>query len=224
MENYSVKNTDLFLQAYRELETIKTDNDKMYYYFENKNKNLFDTFRSIRNNLSHNTLDGSYPVIVSKEILLKLQDLIKEMQIMAVNVCILGTNIYTAKLKSKLSKVIEIMGINNYSHVPILDHDRKVIGIVSEHAIIDILSNNAGLLYNADTIVEDYVEYFTLSDNNNECYPFIKSSAFLYEAKEKFDSRYNSKRKVGVIFITKNGEINEEIIGMLTARSVYSKI
>lgn len=223
-QDYSIETTDAFLQAYRELEKIKTDNERMFDYFESKNKKMFDVFRSIRNNLSHNTVGQSYPVIVSDEVLKEIRDIIKKMNVKAIDVAIPIKNIYYTRINSLFSKVVEIMAKNNFSYVPILNDSDIIKGIVSDKAIMDIISNNNGQVYNEETKVLDYIDYFNIINNPNECYLFMNKDSFLYEVKEKFDSRYKDKRKVGVIFLTKTGIRDEKIIAMITARNVYTNI
>ena len=70
MGQYTKENTELFLKLYRALESLEKDKPKLYENIKRENESKFDLFRSIRNNLSHNTTSSlDYPVIVSLDVL-----------------------------------------------------------------------------------------------------------------------------------------------------------
>lgn len=218
--DYSKEITDQFLVNYRKLEKVKKDNNTMYDYYENNNKNLFEIFRSIRNNLTHNEVDGSYPVIVSNIVNDKLVLILKEMNIKANDIAVKKKDVFTAIKSDYLKDIVEVMSKNNYSYVPILDDNDKICGVISEMAIFDIISSNNGAAYTSDTKVAEYFNFFQI-ENENEMYFFIKKDTLLFEIKNIYEKRYKNGKKIGAIFITSSGMKDGRFEGLITARNAY---
>ena len=65
---YSKQYNSIFLKKYKELETLQSNEPSKYNYLFNKHRQEIDTFRYIRNTLSHNLINGDDPFIVAKEV------------------------------------------------------------------------------------------------------------------------------------------------------------
>ena len=58
MTKYSKEYNDIFLAKFKELEGVQSNEPKKYQYLLNKHRNEMDTFRYMRNTLSHNLING----------------------------------------------------------------------------------------------------------------------------------------------------------------------
>ena len=57
---------------------------------------------------------------------------------------------------------------------------------------------------------------FSLTNNENAFFVFIKKDTYFYELKQNLNKYYNEDRKLGIIFITKTGNVDEPLLGLLT--------
>ncbi|MCR5741660.1 MAG: CBS domain-containing protein [Gammaproteobacteria bacterium] len=219
MENYSIKITDDFLKYYRLLEQIERDDPRRFDIIKRQNESLFALFRSIRNNLSHNTTNNlDYPVLVSSDTLKSLQRVVDLLNVKAIDRAIKTEKVLYVKEGSTFKTVIKIMSERNVSHLPIFDRYFRVKGVISESSIIDIISTNEN--FNQDMKVIDYISNFDLVNNQNERYIFMRENAYFSEAKALFDERYKNRKRLGLIFITKDGTKDSKVLGILSAYSV----
>ena len=85
--------------------------------------------------------------------------------------------------------------------------------------MIDLLADLNGVIPSTKRVI-DYMNYFKLVDNPNEKYIFMPKDTYFSETKALFLERYKDRRKLGLIFITEHGNMNEKIMGLLSAYSV----
>ena len=175
---YSKEITDLFLIRYRKLEQIQKNQPSKYQYIKRNHSSDIELFRHIRNNLSHNEVDSNYPFIVSKSVLDKIELILKEVEEKAFKYCVKGNDLSYVYLNTSFNKVISIMSKHHYSYLPIVDNKHVVKGIISGDSIIDLL--NEGRI-KAESIVSDYMDEFTIDDNENAFFIFINKNIYFYE-------------------------------------------
>lgn len=217
MENdqYSLQITRDFLKEYGKLEQISKDSPLIYERFSNKYNDAFELYRHTRNVLTHNRVRGEYPLIVSKYMLEDLKEKIKWMSAKAINKCTKISQVESISLSTPIHKVISLMDKKNYSFLPIFV-DGKVKYVISEKAILTILSDNKeGVIYDETITVENFLKYFELDNNPNEYYEFAEKDKLVYDLKEIFGSIRNGKR-CGVVFVTQNGKPSESVLGIIT--------
>ena len=223
--------TDIFLDKYRELEVAVRYAYKLGKYesavsFLKKQKAFekysadIDYISDIRNLLSHNRkIIGEYAVQPSEQVLHFMDALIN-----AVNgrkrcrdVAIKVDKILKKNLSGKVSDTMKIMNARNFSHVPIVDN-RRVIGVFSRNSIFSFVADNGfdALSKNPALTFNDIKDYLKLDGREREEYLFIKNTLFLDELEELLDEMSKKGRKVGLIFLTKNGSREDSITGMLT--------
>ena len=220
MEKYSKSNTDEFLKLYRQLESLEKDDYFHYDSIKKQYESKFDSFRSIRNNLTHNvTKNNEYPVLVSIDVLNDLREIISYINTKAITKSIRLSKILYVKEGSYLKTVLRLMSERNVSHLPIFDNEFKVKGVISESSMIDLLADLNGIIPSTKRVI-DYMNYFKLVDNPNEKYVFMPKDTYFSETKALFLERYKDRRKLGLIFITEHGNMNEKIMGLLSAYSV----
>lgn len=214
-EDYTIQNTDRFLFVYRKMEAIEKNEPERFNSFMKWYQSDFDLYRSIRNNLTHNTFKGSYPVAVSTEVLLSLLRMVDRMNWKCLNVAVKRSSLIVARATSKMASVIKIMSDKNISHIPIFDENDLMIGVISEAALIDIMASSKPV--NDTSIVSDFASYFRVQNNPNETYLFLRKNAYLYEARRLFENRYSDGKRLGVIFLTDTGKQEEKVLGLLAA-------
>ena len=214
--DYSLTITKEYLDEYVKLEKIKENNQELYDRFYSYYKTQFEMFRNTRNTLVHNRVNESdYPLIVSKFMLDSIRIMIKKMSLKAINVCTMVQKIKTVDLNTPIYDALILMNKNNYSYLPVLE-EGKVKYVVSEKAIVSILTDNKeGILFDKTITLEYYSKYFLLGNNPNEYYSFVDKNKLAFDVREDFGKILNDK-KCGLVFITQNGKKDESILGMVT--------
>lgn len=224
MNNYTSENTSKFLETYKKLEFLESIDPTRYERIKRSNYQLFDTFRHVRNCLTHTpkTLNDNYIFHVSNEILELLESIVHQMVTKAIEEGTRVESIYTAKATDTINDSILIMDRKNYANLPVLDDKGVVKYVVSNRAIISALASNMNQEYdrNVKYTIEDLKEFFELDANKDIYYEFMDINTYAYEAKMKFIGYNPDHKRCSLIFITKNGSKNEPILGLVSPSDV----
>lgn len=216
MTKYSKEYNDIFLAKYKELEGVQSNEPKKYQYLLNKHRNEMDTFRYMRNTLSHNLINGEDPFIVSKSVVDLISKYLIDIKEKVYSFSVKTNKMIVVNYTDTLKEVIDLMGKNNYSYIPIVDNDLKVVGIVSSDSIIDIFNEKEKLKVNEEDKLFKYSSYFSIENNENSFYLFISKNMFMFELEDLVEKYQNTTHKLGIILITEHGHRNERVLGLLT--------
>ena len=204
---YSKEITQKFLESYKEFETIKDTDPKRFSYYENLHNDLFQLFRHIRNDLSHNTIDGEFPFIVSDNLLDSIDTCISMMKEKLIERSIPMEKLVYATMNANVSKVIKIMNKRNFQYIPILEN-KEISYVFSSDVLLKYLNQHDEI--NSSLTISD-LSNFLIKDK----FIIVPITTFTYEIEELF-----IQHKINVAFITKNGQSNERIIGMVTSYEI----
>ncbi len=233
----SVNITDIFLDKYRELEVAVRYAYKLGKYesavsFLKKQKHFekysadIDYISDIRNLLSHNRkIAGEYAVVPSQQVIDFMDGLIgyisgrKRCRDIAIKV----SDIFKRNLGGKVNDTVRIMNARNFTHVPVMENG-KVTGVFSRNSMFSYVAENSAcaLISKPELTLGDIREYLKLDGREKEEYIFVKSSLYVDELEEIFDEMDKKGRRVGLVFLTKNGTRNEPLLGMLTPWDVIN--
>lgn len=226
-----MNNTDVFLEKYRELEVAIRYAYKLNKYdsavsFLKKQKKFqsysadIDYISDIRNLLSHNRkIIGEYAVQPSIQVITFMDELISDIsgRKKCKDVAIKVAKIIKRHLYGNVADTIKIMNQKNYTHIPIIK-DQRVIGVFSRNSVFTYIADNGAcaLSGNSDLTFLDIQDYINLDGREREEYIFVANDMYLDELDELFDKISKKKRRIGLVFLTKNGSRDEPITGMLT--------
>ncbi len=223
--------TEKFLQLYKQLEF---EGRRIYFPNSKENESIIgrlftvpqlkkfkedlDYCRVVRNFLTHNPkVGGVYPIIPSYEMIKLLEKCLNVISNppKALDFAVPIERIYTASPDSKLSEVVKVMNSFTYTHIPIIDGER-LIGVFSENTVFTYMCYENSITINEDTEIRQFQKYIPLDEHLNEYFAFLPETAYLYEVQELFKYTPGRKKLLTVIYITKNGKRDEEIIAMIT--------
>lgn len=229
-----MKNNENFLDKYRELENLLRNrlyqnskvNSPVYEYIrelylsphenDQKRAEILDSIRELRNQMVHKNIDGIVNIdnaaitFLEKEI-----DIIKN-PISAFDICIKLKDIHYATLNSHVKNIIKIMIEHGYSHIPVLNENKKLIGVFSENTIFSIFIANKTLLEKNDIILNDIENYLILENHQTECFGIASRDTHSSNIIKRFQKRKENNKRLSVIFVTEHGDITEPLIGMIT--------
>jgi CBS domain-containing protein len=179
----------------------------------------------LRNFMVHEDQGKEY-VVPSQALLNMQQSIIKSINNpqKALDIATPGENIFSCRKSDELSRVIKVMNEKNYTHVPVYNPQKKIIGVFSENALLrwvawTLTQKNfkPGALK-----VADIMRF--LNNPKNDYWEFIPRDMTAFKIREKF---YNfsfdehgdkeKQRRIGVVFVTENGKKDEDVLGLITA-------
>lgn len=134
----------------------------------------------------------------------------------ALSIAVPGHVIYTANLKTPLSKVLKAMDKHTYTHVPIIE-DHKMVGIFSENTLLSYLADSGETIILNDMTMADFKNYLPLGAHKGESFAFLPRRAELKDAYDIFAEAIKVRERIGMIFITQNGNTTEKPLGIITA-------
>lgn len=192
----------------------KLSMQKEYKKFE-KDINLI---RKIRNLLSHGEckIEGKTAIEINENIIEKLKEIISLLENPPLVTSRYITEMFVVDLEEKLEKLIKIMNEKKISHVPVLDKDKKLVGVFSENTIFSKLSEDEIIEIGKEYKVKDYEKYIKLENHSSEYFDFIKRNEELASAQNLFNKSIKKDKKLVMLFVTENGKKNEKILGILT--------
>ncbi|ALQ35210.1 CBS domain-containing protein [Fusobacterium hwasookii] len=189
-------------------------NQKEYKKFE-KDINLI---RKIRNLLSHGEckIEGKVAIEINENIIEKLKEIISLLENPPLVTSRYISEMFVVDLEEKLEKLIKTMNEKKISHVPVLDKDKKLVGVFSENTIFSKLSDDEIIEIGKEYQVKDYVKYIKLENHSSEYFDFIKRNEELTSAQNLFNKSIKKDKKLVMLFVTENGKKTEKILGILT--------
>lgn len=229
-----MNNNELFLDKYRELENLIKNrinydyrgNSPVYGYIrdlyhsphakDHVRGEKLDSIRELRNQMSHKNVDGI--IEISNEAIEFLNNEIKWVQnpLTALDICTKIKDIHFATINSSLNNVMEIMTNHGYSHIPVLNNKNQLIGVFSENTIFSIYFDKNTILSKDNLILSDIIDYLKIDNHQTECFALVSVNTLASEIIERFQKRKENNKRLTVIFITKDGTFNSELIGMIT--------
>ena len=189
-------------------------NQKEYKKFE-KDINLI---RKIRNLLSHGEckVEGNVAIEINENIIEKLKEIISLLENPPLVTSRYITEIFVVDLEEKLENLIKTMNEKKISHVPVLDKDKKLVGVFSENTIFSKLSEDEIIEIGKEYKVKDYEKYIKLENHSSEYFDFIKRNEELALAQNLFNKSIKKDKKLVMLFVTENGKKTEKILGIIT--------
>ena len=230
---YSEQNTraERFLNQYRRLEGLL---EKRYTgrqvasgsvvkeYLRDPDSEPFraelDLCREIRNILSHNTDENGDAVVEPSEgIIERMRDILEHVRRpqLAVDYGTPADRIMFAHPNDMALNVIRHMLKNGYSHVPVADRT-GLIGVFSAGSLL-LYAAKMGLSDLRDELrIGDLKDALDFGDERSEKYMFLPEDATLYNVRDAFEKRRERNNRLAVVFLTRDGTRNTEVVSMLT--------
>ena len=221
-----MNNNELFIEKYKELEYVITKRYNLgktispIAYIEKRSE--YDHFekeleycREVRNFLQHEgKINNEFAVTASSEMIKKLDEIIEFVRnpIRIKDVYIPLSKVYYKGLDNFVYPSMLSMDYKKYSHIPIIK-DKKLIGVFSKTSIFKYLLEEDINRLNEDLSFRDIEKYISL---NEEYYLYEKLQTPVEEVKEEVIKNFKQGKRIAIIFVTKDGTINSELIGLLT--------
>ncbi|MDD3244480.1 MAG: CBS domain-containing protein [Eubacteriales bacterium] len=106
-----------------------------------------------------------------------------------------------------------------YSHLPILE-DGRVTGVFSESSLYTWFSLKSALTVTQDSTIADLGHVIDLDAHSSEFYGFLPENADMDDLLERFFTLKQGRKRLAMVFITRDGSPQGKLVGLLTAWDV----
>lgn len=230
----SRNNSGEFLSIYNELDeymrrTLSADDSiphRTLIERISKKNNIFGRYRGelidfakLRNAIVHNPYKNvAEPIAEPHDSILDMYRGIRNRIInpsLAMDIAVKAKDIFCASIEDNALEVMRMMNENSYSHVPIVEKHR-VSGVFSQYSIFSYLLKNQSVCLDCEMKIQTFKEFLGFEAHRGEYFEFISRLTLASEVERMFQRRMEDHRRLGVIFVTENGESHERLLGIIT--------
>lgn len=174
--------------------------------------------RTLRNMLAHNNMeiDGEEiihfsPLLLST--LKKITNLISKP--ILVKDCMVK-NMFSASFDDKVSYLIKNMKEKGISHIPVFDENNTLLGVFSQSTLFSYSSEEGVHNLSENDKVSLFAKYLPIDMHDNEAFGFIGCEEDVEKAKSLFKRTKANKKRIVMLFVSKDGLSSQRILGILT--------
>lgn len=222
--------TEKFIQLYTKLEQIAV----LEYGFPKDGKSITRLMnlkcykdirrelaycKEIRNILQHNPkINNEYTIELNEAILALLESIIKKIELpkKVVDFYKPISKIISAHIGNNVMEYMQKMEQNQISYIPILDDKGFVRGVFGESTVFQCVLDEGINEINENTKFYHIKKYLSLDNTITGSFIFTNEHTLMIELENILYKAYKSNKRIGVIFITKNGKENERLMGLIT--------
>lgn len=225
-----MSNAEVYIEKYKTLESVVRstyglkDQDSISHYLSSKNTkfrmyaNEIQYCQKVRNLLSHqNKISDEYPIEPSNSMITFIDTLIKQIQNKprCCDIMIPRKDVYFQNLAGNVNETMHLMQEKMFTHIPIVEND-KVIGVFDENSVFMYLANQENSLIHHTLTFRDIKQYIQLADREMEEFLFFPETKLVEELEYEFESAFQRGKRIGIVFITQNGNFDESLQGIIT--------
>jgi len=175
-------------------------------------------FGELRNHITHGIKEhGHTYAYPSEHALAKLTKLKDAIVLPPIVGDIFTKDVYSCQLSDSLTQVVHAMHDHSYTHIPVYDAKNTFQWVLTEWDIAGFLSwyiDNESKWLDA-VLVKDIAFHI-----DNDAYLFVWEKENIYEIDKIFTHRRQEWKRLGAVFVTKQGKRNEPLVGIITAGDV----
>lgn len=222
-------NADRYIQVYKELEkTVRSiyqlpKEQSISNFLKNSKSTRFlnidiEYCADVRNLLQHREkISDEYPIIPTDEMIDYVRSIIDKLnnRPRCYEIAIPRSKIFSATPDSGLRDVMNAMRQTRYTHVPIIQ-DGIVIGVLSQSSLFNYIADQGIVDVDDHLIIHDLMGYLSLTGDDVVIYTFQPASKFIDQLIHEFEIEFQNGNRIGMVFLTANGDPKEELTGILT--------
>jgi CBS domain-containing protein len=175
--------------------------------------------RDVRNLIAHPLANSRGPtVVVTSDLIHRTQRLLDALTTVrtANTAGVPLGKLFTVTTDTKLIMVADTMRAKRYSHVPILDEQKRVIGVFNESAIFDYLVSQTIIELTDTMVVDDIMDHCRLDAGHTESFRFVRADTTEDEMLDALVNVEGEFTRVGALFVTPSGKQAEPLHRMIT--------
>lgn len=226
---------EIFLDKYKELESLAVNtygliqDGSAISQLERKAefrsiKSELSYCREVRNLLQHNPkVQNEFAVEPSSKMIDLLSQTIEKVRNpqKAGEIAIPINEVYWKTVEDLVYPTMQDMKKNIYTHVPILN-DGKVTGVFSDNTLFAYILEDGIIGIDGNTKFIDLGEHLSLQNHPSEIFMFAKFNTLVSQIEDMFEAAFQKNQRIGMIFLTENGNENERLRGIITPWDVLA--
>lgn len=236
-----MQNNDEFIRKYNELDCLigekfnRESDDSSIYFLINKYKRSriekervystkLDSIRKIRNLMVHESGIIDELFTVSDDVINFLDELIDYLRnpVRAKDVMTPLSKLIYGKKEDFLYYLIEKIVKDGISNIPILDEEKKVIGVFNSDVLLNLSLDKVKV--NNETKILDIMSYVKLNNQLNLRFIFVTGEYEIDVLNDYFAfSKEQYKKRLPIIFVSVSGKETSQLLGIVSPIDLIRK-
>ena len=236
-----MQNNDEFIRKYNELDCLigekfnRESDDSSIYFLINKYRRSriekervystkLDSIRKIRNLMVHESGIIDELFIVSDDVINFLDELIDYLRnpVRAKDVMTPLSKLIYGKKEDYLYYLIEKIVKDGISNIPILDEEKKVIGVFNSDVLLNLSLDKVKV--NNETKILDIMNYVKLNNQLNLRFIFVTGEYEIDVLNDYFAfSKEQYKKRLPIIFVSVSGKETSQLLGIVSPIDLIRK-
>ena len=236
-----MQNNDEFIRKYNELDRLigekfnRESDDSSIYFLINKYRKSriekervystkLDSIRKIRNLMVHESGIIDELFTVSDDVINFLDELIDYLRnpVRAKDVMTPLSKLIYGKKEDFLYYLIEKIVKDGISNIPILDEEKKVIGVFNSDVLLNLSLDKVKV--NNETKILDIMSYVKLNNQLNLRFIFVTSEYEIDVLNDYFAfSKEQYKKRLPIIFVSVSGKETSQLLGIVSPIDLIRK-
>lgn len=182
--------------------------------------------RILRNNLIHDLNYNSDNLItITDETIEFMKNIVSELKnpTNAYDICTKLSSLLCLKEGERIDikKMVEEMCKSGHSQIPFINSHNVLLGVFSANALFAFLNDHSET--SLDNLkIEDLKAYLPINKHFSENYFFVAHNDSVEKVGNEYIERIIAKEKPVMMFVTKNGEPNQPILGVIVPKDIVS--
>ena len=236
-----MQNNDEFIRKYNELDCLigekfnRESDDSSIYFLINKYRRSriekervystkLDSIRKIRNLMVHESGIIDELFTVSDDVINFLDELIDYLRnpVRAKDVMTPLSKLIYGKKEDYLYYLIEKIVKDGISNIPILDEEKKVIGVFNSDVLLSLSLDKVKV--NNETKILDIMSYVKLNNQLNLRFIFVTGEYEIDVLNDYFAfSKEQYKKRLPIIFVSVSGKETSQLLGIVSPIDLIRK-
>lgn len=236
-----MQNNDEFIRKYNELDCLigekfnRESDDSSIYFLINKYRRSriekervystkLDSIRKIRNLMVHESGIIDELFTVSDDVINFLGELIDYLRnpVRAKDVMTPLSKLIYGKKEDYLYYLIEKIVKDGISNIPILDEEKKVIGVFNSDVLLNLSLDKVKI--NNETKILDIMSYVKLNNQLNLRFIFVTGEYEIDVLNDYFAfSKEQYKKRLPIIFVSVSGKETSQLLGIVSPIDLIRK-
>ena len=236
-----MQNNDEFIRKYNELDCLigekfnRESDDSSIYFLINKYRRSriekervystkLDSIRKIRNLMVHESGIIDELFTVSDDVINFLDELIDYLRnpVRAKDVMTPLSKLIYGKKEDYLYYLIEKIVKDGVSNIPILDEEKKVIGVFNSDVLLNLSLDKVKV--NNETKILDIMSYVKLNNQLNLRFIFVTGEYEIDVLNDYFAfSKEQYKKRLPIIFVSVSGKETSQLLGIVSPIDLIRK-
>lgn len=180
------------------------------------------TASDLRNLLSHRN-EVAEPTV---DFLARFRRIVKQVlyPLTCFDIATKGDRIIICRPEDRVLEIVGLMNLRHLSHIPVYGTAGNFVGVFSRTTFFEHFVNQKKLCIDGDTTIQALDEHLGLNRHGTERYLFVAKNTSTIDVYQHLLKRKSSERRLSCIFVTKNGNSKEPLLGIVTESDLFKAV